>query len=44
MSKVTNFWLTYVKLYNKESTVRDSNGDQSDKGDQFYREQVNKED
>ena len=25
--KVTNFWLTYIKLYYKESIVRDSNRD-----------------
>ena len=31
LSKVTNFQSTYVKLYYEESTVRDSNGDQSDK-------------
>jgi hypothetical protein len=29
--KVTDFWLIYVKLYYKESTVRDFNKDQSDK-------------
>ena len=34
--KVTNFQLIYIKLYYKESTVGDFNGDQ------FNREQVNK--
>ena len=27
LSKITDFWLTYIKLYYKESTVRDSDGD-----------------
>ena len=27
LSRVTDFWLTYIKLYYKESTVGDSDGD-----------------
>ena len=47
MFGVTNFRLTYVKLYYKENTVGDFNGDQSNKkqvnkGDQSHKEQVNK--
>ena len=43
LSKITNFWLTYIKLYYKKSIVGDFNRDQSyreyvDKGDQSHKE------
>ena len=31
LSKITNFWSTYIKLYYKKSTVENSNKDQFNK-------------